>query len=144
MARFGGTAMAGAMIGIVLAGLLSGGGPARAAGCDEDNPLSPKRSTRITLTAADATDESARELRSFVETGSLGKVDISLVRSRRGGSTEHIFATPHLSRVARDYGEALKGIEISAALSRPARGTSITVEVRQVCAQYFRNSFLYK
>jgi hypothetical protein len=137
--------VAACLVGAAFAALALGGSlPALAAGCDEYNPASPARSTRVTLTATDAVDDSSTALRSFVETGSLGKVDISLVRSSRGGPVQQILAVPHISRRSANYGEELKGVEISAALSRPLSGARIVVEVRQVCAQHFRNSFLHE
>lgn len=121
-----------------------GGRSAQAGGCDEYNPLSPARTAQVALTATDSLGESANELRTFVETGSLGKVDISLVRSSYRGPVQRILAVPHVSRHSANYGEELKGVEISAALSRPVGGARILVELRQVCAQYFHNSFLYR
>lgn len=133
-----------AIVAVTVVSAGAGGGASAAQGCDEYNPRSPARTARVTLTATDAQDETGKELRAFIETGSLGKVDISMVRSNYRGPVQHILAVPHLSQHSPNYGEELKGVEISADLSRPVRGTRIVVEVRQICAQFFRNSFLYR
>ena len=49
---------------------------------------------------------------------------------------------PHLSRFTPDYGEQLKGVEVTAALKGADRSVKVVVRLRQVCAEYFRDSFL--
>jgi hypothetical protein len=51
-------------------------------------------------------------------------------------------ATPHVSRLSPLYGEQLKGIKITAVLNRRNRSVRIVVRLKQVCAEYFRESFL--
>jgi hypothetical protein len=118
-------------------------GPCEAAPpCDEDNPLSPARDAKIILSGADALDETNTELRSFIHTGSLGRVDASVVSPR--GAVIRLTAAPQLSRLSPDYGEKLKGVGIVAELASHKRPARVVVRVRQVCAQYFRNTFLYE
>src|SRR4051794_39962307 len=92
---------------VTLGVMLAAAAPVHAGNCDEHNPASPSRSVRIALAATDAVDETSKELRTFVETGSLGKVDISFVRSSHRGPVQHIFAVPHVSRHSQLYGEEL-------------------------------------
>jgi hypothetical protein len=55
-------------------------GPASAAApCDEFDPAGPARSVVVALTPTDFVDEERDEMRSFVETGSLGRVEASIV-----------------------------------------------------------------
>lgn len=111
--------------------------------CDEYNPHSPARGTRITLTPGDFLDESRDEMRSFIATGSLGAVEASVVAASPPGIADGFFAVPQLSRFSKDYGEELKGIAIGVRLANGRRPALVTVEIRQVCARYFRNTFLY-
>src|SRR6267378_2216901 len=46
-----------------------------AAPCDEYDPGGPSRSARITLNSGDFVDQRRDEMRSFVATGSIGRVD---------------------------------------------------------------------
>ena len=52
-------------------------------------------------------------------------------------------AAPHVSRLSPDFGEQLKGIAVTVSLASKHRPAAVTVQLRQVCAKYFRNSFLY-
>src|SRR5919205_1037825 len=84
---------------------------AQAAGpCDEYNPAAPARSAVVTLTAADFVDEQRDEMRSFVETGSIGPVEASIVSSVPRGIVHGFVAVPEVSRFSPYYGEALKGV----------------------------------
>ena len=114
----------------------------QAAECDENNPNGPMRSAQVTLTAGDATDDGRAELRSFIFTGSLGRVEATLVSATPSGVVRDVAATPHLSRFSPGYGEQLKGVEIVAALNAPNRAARVVVRLRQVCAEHFRDSFL--
>jgi hypothetical protein len=114
------------------------------AGCDEDNPISPARNAQIVLSGADSVDETHAELRTFVATGSLGRVDASVVSASPPGVVLRLTAVPHLSRFSANYGEELKGVNIIAALKAGKRPARVVVRVQQVCAQYFRDSFLYQ
>ena len=115
---------------------------AGAAGCDEDNPNGPMRSGVVTLTSSDSVVESRSELRTFVVTGSLGRVDAAIVTATPLGAVSSVGAVPHLSRFTPDYGEQLKGVEVTAALKGADRSVKVVVRLRQVCAEYFRDSFL--
>jgi hypothetical protein len=126
----------------VLAILVAAALPAFAAGCDENNPASPSRSTQITLSTNDSVGETHDELRTFVATASLGKVDYTIVSATPGGVLRSLTATPHVSRLSPLYGEQLKGINITAILNRGDRSVRIVVRLKQVCAEYFRESFL--
>jgi hypothetical protein len=114
-----------------------------AAPCDEADPSGPAQSAQIVLTATDFVDETHDELRSFIATDSLGRVDLSVVASRPSGVVRSITAIPQMSRYSPLYGEALKGIAVAVSVARTSRSVSVIVSLRQVCAKYFRNSFLY-
>jgi hypothetical protein len=114
-----------------------------AAPCDEFNPVGPWRDARITLGSSDFVDESRDEMRSFVMTGSVGSVTAAIVSSNPHGIVRAVSAVPQVSRLAEHEGEQLKGIAVTVLLSRSARPATVVINVRQVCAQYFRNTFLY-
>lgn len=115
---------------------------ARAAGCDEHNPNGPMRGSQVTLTANDSVNDQRTELRSFVETGSLGRVEASVAAATPPGIVGSVAAAPHLSRLSPDFGERLKGIEIVARLTARDPSVRIIVRLRQVCAEHFHESFL--
>src|SRR5437667_11291105 len=79
-----------------------------AAPCDQFDPTGPARSTQITLNSGDFVDERRDEMRSFVATGSLGKVDVSVRSSTPGGIVRGVSGTPQISRFSPLYGEQLK------------------------------------
>ncbi len=114
-----------------------------AAPCDQFNPAGPARSAQITLNSGDFVDESGDEMRSFVATGSLGKVDAAVVSSTPGGIVRRITAVPEVSRFSPLYGEQLKGIAISVSLKSGAGPATVVLNLRQVCAEYFRRTILY-
>ena len=118
-------------------------GARAAAPCDEADPFGPAATTHITLNPTDFVDEVRDELRSFVATDSLGRVDFTVVSSRPAGIVRAISAVPELSRFSPYHGEALKGIAVTVSLARTRQPASVTVSLRQVCAKYFRDSFLY-
>jgi len=111
--------------------------------CDEADPFGPADTTRITLSTADFVDEVGDELRTFIATDSLGRVDFAVVSARPGAIVRSISAVPEVSRLSRNYGEELKGIAVTVSLASRRRPATVTVSLRQVCARYFRNSFLY-
>ena len=115
----------------------------RAATCDEYDPAAPMRSSQITLTSSDTADESRDELRSFVATGSLGRVEVRVVSATPRGIVHDVAAAPQISRFSPLYGERLKGVAIAVRLTGGARGAVVVLGLRQACAQYFRNTFLY-
>ncbi|HEY1795026.1 MAG TPA: hypothetical protein VGG57_02790 [Stellaceae bacterium] len=123
--------------------VIAGAGGARAQSCDENNPKSPARTTQVLLGASDFTDEAHDALRSFILTGSLGPVTARVVAASPPGIVQSMNATAEISRLSPNYGEQLKGIDIRVTLKRHDRAASISVSLRQVCAQYFRNTFLY-
>jgi hypothetical protein len=123
--------------------LLADPGALSAAPCDQYDPAAPVRTARITLSSSDSVDEQRDELRSFVATGSLGHVDARLLSSVPRGAVRSFFAGPLVSRHSPNYGEELKGIAVSVTVQPGRRPVSVVIGLRQVCAQYFRNSFLY-
>ncbi len=114
-----------------------------AAPCDQYDPYSPSRSAQITLDSSDYVDQSRDEMRSFIETGSLGKVEAAVVSSTPNDIVRSVSAVPKVSRLDPLYGEELKGIAVTVSLRNGAGSAKVVVNLRQVCAQYFRNTFLY-
>ena len=114
-----------------------------AAPCDEYDPVGPSHSAQITLNARDFVDQRYDEMRSFVATDSIGSVAAAIVSSTPPGVARAVSAVPEVSRFSPHYGEQLKGIAVTVLLSGSARPATVTVNLRQVCAQYFRNTFLY-
>jgi hypothetical protein len=127
------------------AGLLVLAWPAAgsAAPCDEYNPAAPARSGEITLTANDAADEGRDELRSFIETGSLGRVEVAVLSATPPGIVSRIAALPEISGFSPRYGERLKGVAVTVHLKTGLGRAVVVLRLRQVCARYFRNTFLY-
>jgi hypothetical protein len=114
-----------------------------AAPCDEHDPAGPSRSAQITLNASDFVDARRDEMRSFIATGSIGKVVVASVSSTPRDSVRGVTAVPEISRFSPLYGEQLKGIAVAVSLRNGAPPTIVTLNLRQVCAEYFRNTFLY-
>jgi hypothetical protein len=114
-----------------------------AAPCDQFDPAGPARSAQITLNSGDFVDESGDEMRSFVATGSLGKVDAAVVSSTPGSIVRGVTAVPEVSRFSPLYGEQLKGIAITVSLNGGARPATVVLGLRQVCAEYFHRTILY-
>ncbi len=123
--------------------VVAGPGAAHAQSCDENNPASPAQTTQLVLGSSDFTDESRDALRSFILTGSLGPVTARVVAANPPGIVQSLSATAEVSHLSPNYGEQLKGIDIRVNLKRHDRAASVSVSLRQVCAQYFRNTFLY-
>jgi hypothetical protein len=126
---------------VLLIGSPAGGWAAQP--CDEADPFGPADSVRITLSTADFVDEARDELRSFIATDSLGRVDFEVLSARPAGIVRAISAAPEVSRVSPYYGEQLKGIAVTVSLASRRHPATVTVKLRQVCAKYFRDSFLY-
>jgi len=114
-----------------------------AAPCDQFDPKSPAQSARMTLNSSDFVDERQDEMKSFIATGSLGKVAVSVVSSTPGGIVNGVSATPEVSRFSPLYGEQLKGIAIAVSLRNRAGPATVILNLRQVCAEYFRHTVLY-
>jgi hypothetical protein len=113
------------------------------AGCDEYNPAAPMPSTTIVVSTADAFDEKREELRTFVETGSLGSARAELVSLNPKTRIRYVFVSPVISRYSQYYGEQLKGIAVEIMMLEPVKQpVSVFIRLHQVCAQYFRSSFL--
>jgi hypothetical protein len=127
------------------AGLFVLGFPAAlpAATCDEYDPAGSSMSAQITLSSSDFVDQRRDEMRSFIATGSIGKVDVVIVSSIPRDIVRDVSAVPEVSRAAPNYGEKLKGIAIAVSLRNVARPPIVILKLRQVCAEYFRNTFLY-
>jgi hypothetical protein len=127
------------------AGLFVLGCPAAlpAATCDEYDPAGASSSARITLSSSDFVDQRRDEMRSFIATGSIGKVDVAIVSSTPRDIVRGISAVPEISRASPNYGEQLKGIAIAVSLRNGTRPPIVVLNLRQVCAEYFRNTFLY-
>src|SRR5438034_10433949 len=78
--RSAGAAWGGVLLMLCVPAVLS------AAPCDQFDPTGLARSAQITLTPNDFVDERRDEMRSFLATGSPGKVDVHGVSSTPGGS----------------------------------------------------------
>jgi len=114
-----------------------------AAPCDQFDPTGPANSAQITLNSADFVDERRDEMKSFIATGSLGKVAVSVVSSTPGGIVSGVSATAEVSRLSPLYGEQLKGVAIAVSLKSRAGAATVVLNLRQVCAEYFRRTVLY-
>jgi len=82
-------------------------------------------------------------MRTFVDTGSLGAVDAFLVSERPRGIVRSLTATPARSRLSPYFGEDLKGINVTVSLYKSRTSPVVRVRLRQECAKYLRNTFLY-
>jgi len=101
------------------------------------------RSAEITLTAADFFDPDGEEMRTFVDTGSLGAVNASVVSARPRGVVRSVAAVPARSLLSPYFGEDLKGIDVTVALNKSRISPVVRLRLRQDCAKYLHNSFLY-
>jgi hypothetical protein len=111
--------------------------------CDEFDPGGPMRAVRVHLGPSDSVDESIDELRTFVATDSIGRVEVDVISASPANAVLRVAAVPQISGFSPYYGERLKGIGIKVALAGGGRPASVVLDVRQVCARYFRNTFLY-
>jgi hypothetical protein len=101
------------------------------------------RSAEITLTAADFSDPYGEEMRTFVDTGSLGAVEASLVSARPRDVVRSFTAVPARSRLSPYFGEDLKGIHVRVSLNKSRISPVVRLRLQQNCAKYLRNTFLY-
>jgi len=101
------------------------------------------RSADITLTAADFFDPDGEEMRTFVDTGSLGTVDARLISATPPDIVRWLAAIPARSRLSPYFGEDLKGIDVTVLLRRSKISPIVRIRLRQDCAKYLRNTFLY-
>src|SRR5215211_3974907 len=91
--------------------LIGGAAPLSAAPpCDEFDPFGPARSAQIRLGPGDFVDEDGTEMRSFIATDSIGRVDVAVVASTPAGAVHAVSASPELSMFSPYFGEQLKGI----------------------------------
>ena len=111
--------------------------------CDEYNPFGPAYGAQIRLGPGDLVEEHGSELRSFVATDSVGKVDVGIVASSPPGAVVGVSAVPEISMFSLHHGERLKGINIAVSLAGSHRPVSVVLHLSQVCAKHFRNTFLY-
>jgi hypothetical protein len=111
--------------------------------CDEYNPFAPARTGEITLNSTDFADEDGTEILSFIETESIGKVDVQIVRATPARIVRAVSAVPEISTMSPNYGERLKGIKVAVSLTKTRQPVSVVLKLRQVCAKHFRNTFLY-
>ena len=137
MTRWPGKAAAGCAL------LLLCCGTAVAAPCDEYDPAGPWRAAQITLAPGDLVDAGGTEMSSFVETGSIGTVEGRIVSATPAGIVAGFSAVPETSRFSPDHGEGLKGIAVAVHLARGGEPARVVIGLRQVCARYFRDTFLY-
>ena len=70
-------------------------------------------------------------------------VEASIVSSVPRGVVHGFSAAPEVSRFSPYYAEALKGVAIGVTVQPNRRPVRVVVRLRQVCAKFFRNSFLY-
>ncbi len=122
--------------------IVLGAGASAGVPCDYSNPQGPSRSAVIRLTAADYANEDRTLLKSFVETGSLGRVEAAIVSPP--GLVRSLIAAPATSRYSRHQGEQLKGIAIELRLNGARKTPVIRLRLRQVCAVHFRDTVLYR
>ena len=117
---------------------------AAAAGpCDEYDPSAPSRSAQITLHPSDFVDESRDAMRSFIATGSIGRVEVAVVSSTPLDVVRAVSAVPQISHFSPHHGEQLKGIAVAVSVKSGAPPVTVILRLRQVCARYFRTTFLY-
>ena len=117
--------------------------PAHAA-CDEADPAGPARSARVTLGASDRVEENGDKLRTFVETGSLGRVSVAMRSASPRDAVISVAAVPEVSRYSQLNGEHLEGVAVTVWFENRRRPPVVTLDLRQVCAKYFHNSYLYE
>ena len=114
-----------------------------AQGCDEYDPTGPSETAKIILTHNDSVGPWTGELRTFVDTGSIGPVAVSAVSATPSGRLRAVSAKPEISRISPHAGEHLKGIAIVVSTWDKKPPARVVVTLRQVCAKYFRDTFLY-
>jgi hypothetical protein len=111
--------------------------------CDEHNPFAPARVGEIMLDSTDFADADGTEILGFIETDSIGRVEVEIVRATPARVVRAVSAVPGISAISPHHGERLKGIRVAVALERTKQPVSIVLRLRQVCARHFRNTFLY-
>jgi hypothetical protein len=119
--------------------------PAAGAGslCRPNGFGAAARSAIVTLTSADFYDPYGEEMRTFVDTGSLGAVDAVLVSAHPRDVVRSFTAVAARSRLSPYFGEDLKGIRITVSLFQSPIPPVVRLRLRQDCAKYLRDTFLY-
>jgi hypothetical protein len=123
--------------------LVGGARSTLAAGHCGDGVDAANRTAEITLTAADFFDPDHKEMRTFVDTGSLGMVEAVLLSSRPRDIVRSLTAAPARSLLSPYFGEDLKGIDVTVMLYEAKSPPVVRLQLRQDCAEYMRNTFLY-
>ena len=132
-----------ALLAVALPLLAGGARSTFAANQCGDNGVAAARSAEITLTRADFFDPDGQEMRTFVDTGSLGTVDATLLSSRPRDIVRSLTAVPARSRLSPYFGEDLKGINVTVSLYKSRIPPVVHIRLQQDCAKYMRNTFLY-
>jgi hypothetical protein len=101
------------------------------------------RSAVITLTSNDFYDPYGEEMRTFVDTGSLGAVEAELVSTNPRNVVASFSAVAARSRLSPYFGEDLKGVDITVSLYRSRTPPVVRLRLTQDCAEYLRDTFLY-
>ena len=108
--------------------------------CDEYNPFGPTRTGEITLDPTDFADEDGTEILSFIETDSIGKVDVAIVSTNPARIVRTVSAVPEISKISPYYGERLKGIKVAVSVKKTRQPVTIVAEIapglRQALPQY--------
>jgi hypothetical protein len=130
---------------LAVAMLLWSGVGVRAAAdnCAGEDVGAAVRSAVITLTASDFFDPYGEEMRSFVDTGSLGAVDAQVVSARPRGVVRSLTAVPARSLLSPYFGEDMKGIDVTVLLYKSKPSPVVRIRLQQECAKYLHNTFLY-
>src|SRR3954452_9909937 len=89
--------------------------------CDEYNPFGPARTGQISLNATDFADEDGTEILSFIETDSIGKVDVEIVSTSPARIVRAVSAVPEISTISSNFGERLKGIRVAVSVTKTKR-----------------------
>jgi hypothetical protein len=133
-----------APLAVALLLLAGGAGSTFAAGqCGEDTVGPTARSIDVTLTRADFFDLDGEEMRTFVDTGSLGTVDAQLLSATPRDIVRSVTAIPARSRLSPYFGEDLKGINVTVLLYKSRTPPVVYIRLQQDCATHMRNTFLY-
>jgi hypothetical protein len=131
---------------LAIAGLPTGAPAAelpQALFCDEYNPFAPARTGEIAFDSSDFADADGTVILGFIETASIGKVEVESVRASPARIVRTVSAVPDISMLSPHFGERLKGIRIAVTLEKARQPVRIVLKLRQVCARHFRNTFLY-
>jgi hypothetical protein len=133
-----------APLAVALLLLPAGARPVLAANqCGDDGFGAATRSAEITLTATDFFDPYGEEMRTFVDTGSLGAVEALVISATPPDIVRSLTAVPARSLLSPYFGEDLKGINVTVSLYQSRIRPVVRIRLQQDCAKYLRNTFLY-